>query len=68
MPKHVVHKSDGEATKDFASMLDCVRAGAAGVIEHDARPGAVVCSAEAPRGRLLSESIVLAEAHAKELG
>ena len=68
MPKHVVHMSDGEAAKGFASLLDCVRAGADGVIEHDARPVAVVCSAEAPRGRLLSESIALAEAHAKELG
>jgi hypothetical protein len=28
----------------------------------------VVRQAEAPRGRLLSESIALAEAHAKELG
>lgn len=68
MAKHVIRMSDAEAAKDFASLLDRVRAGAEVVIEHDARPVAVVRSAEAPRGRLLSESIALAEAHAKELG
>jgi prevent-host-death family protein len=68
MAKHVIHISDAEAVNDFASLLDRVREGAEIVIEHNARPVAVVRPAEAPRGRLLSESIALAEAHAKELG
>ena len=68
MVKRLIHMSDAEAARDFASLLDRVRAGAEVVIEHDARPVAVVRSAEGPPGRLLSESIALAEAHAKELG
>ena len=68
MAKHVIHVSDAEAANDFASVLDRVREGTEVVIEHDARPVAVVRPAEATRGRLLSESIALAEAHAKELG
>jgi hypothetical protein len=38
------------------------------VIEHNARPVADVRPVEAFRGCLLSESIPLAKAHAKELG
>lgn len=68
MAKHVIHVSDKEAADDFASLLARVREGAEVVIEHDARPVAVVRSPELFRGRLLSESIALAEAHAKELG
>jgi len=68
MPKDVIHVSDSEAVSDFGSLLDHVRAGGEVIIEHDARPVAVVRSAEPRRGRLLSESIALAEAHAKELG
>jgi antitoxin (DNA-binding transcriptional repressor) of toxin-antitoxin stability system len=68
MAKDVIHISDKEAASDFASLLARVREGAEFVIEHDARPVAVVRSAEVFRGRLLSESIVLAKAHAKELG
>jgi len=45
-----------------------VNAGAEVIIERDSRPIGVVRQAEAPRGRLLSESIALAGAHAKELG
>jgi len=63
MAKEVIHMSDAEAAKDFASLLDRVRTGAEVVIEHNARPVAVVRPAESPRGRLLSESIALAEAH-----
>ena len=63
MAKNVIHISDAEATNDFGSLLERVRAGAEVVIEHDARPIAVVRPAEA-RGRLLSESIALAESHA----
>jgi len=68
MAKDVIHVSDKEAASDFASLLARVREGAEVVIEHDARPVAVVRPAEAFRGRLLSESIALAKAHAKELG
>ncbi len=68
MLKNVIHVSDSEAVSDFASLLDRVRADVEVVIEHDARPVAVVRSAEPRPGRLLSESIALAEAHAKELG
>jgi prevent-host-death family protein len=68
MAKHVIHVSDAEAANDFAALLDRVRDGAEIIIEHNARPVAVVRPVEAPRGRLLSESIALAETHAKELG
>jgi antitoxin (DNA-binding transcriptional repressor) of toxin-antitoxin stability system len=68
MAKNVIHISEAEATRDFASLLERVRAGAEVVIEKDALPVAVVRAADVPRGRLLSESIALAEAHAKELG
>jgi antitoxin (DNA-binding transcriptional repressor) of toxin-antitoxin stability system len=68
MAKHVIHVSDHEAASDFASLLARVREGAEVVIEHDAQPVAVVRPAEAFRGRLLSESIAMAETHAKELG
>jgi antitoxin (DNA-binding transcriptional repressor) of toxin-antitoxin stability system len=67
-PKHVIHVSDAEAGSDFAASLERVSAGAEVIIERDSRPVAVVRAAEAPRGRLLSESIALAEAHATELG
>jgi antitoxin (DNA-binding transcriptional repressor) of toxin-antitoxin stability system len=68
MAKDVIHISDTEAASDFASLLARVREGAEVIIEHDARPVAVVRAAEVFRGRLLSESIALAETHAKELG
>lgn len=68
MAKHVIHVSDAEAASDFAALLERVSAGAEVIIERDSRPVAVVRAAEALRGRLLSESITLAEAHAKELG
>jgi antitoxin (DNA-binding transcriptional repressor) of toxin-antitoxin stability system len=68
MTKGVIHISDVDAVSDFAWLLDRVREGAEVVIEHDARPVAIVRSAELRPGRLLSESIALAEAHAKELG
>ena len=66
MAKEVIHISDKEAASNFASLPGRVRGGAEVIIEHDARP--VVRPAEVFRGRLLSESIALAEAHAKELG
>lgn len=68
MAEDVIHISDAEAASDFAAILDRVSAGAEVIIERDSRPIAVVRQAPPPRGRLLSESIALAEAHAKELG
>jgi antitoxin (DNA-binding transcriptional repressor) of toxin-antitoxin stability system len=66
--KEVIHISDSEAASNFASLLDRVSAGAEVIIERDSRPVAVVRPAGTPRGLLLSESIALAETHAKELG
>jgi antitoxin (DNA-binding transcriptional repressor) of toxin-antitoxin stability system len=69
MPKHVIHISEKEAAEtSVATLLAHVRAGTEVVIENDARPVAVLRAAEPLPGRLLSESIALAEAHAKELG
>jgi antitoxin (DNA-binding transcriptional repressor) of toxin-antitoxin stability system len=58
MGKHVIHVSDKEAASDFPSLLERVRKGAEVVIEHDARPVAVVRRAE-PAIRTLSECIAL---------
>ncbi len=67
MAKNIIHISEAEATSDFAAVLARVRAGVEIVIGDDTRPVAVVRSAE-PQVRLLSESIALAKAHAKEMG
>lgn len=67
MAKHVIHISEAEAASDFASLLDRVRAGAEIVIEHDARPVAVLHAAE-PVRRTISECIALAKAHEEETG
>ena len=63
-----IHISAAEAARDFAALLARVRAGAEVVIDDDASPAVVLRIAVAPRGRLISESIALGEAHAKELG
>jgi antitoxin (DNA-binding transcriptional repressor) of toxin-antitoxin stability system len=68
MAKNVIHVSDAEAASNLGSLLDRVSAGAEVIIERDSRPVAVVRPPEAAHGRLLSESIALAKAHAKELG
>ncbi len=62
MAKHVMHVSETEAASDFASLMARVRAGAEVVIEHHARPIAVLRPAE-PHVRLLSESLRLAREH-----
>ena len=67
MGNRVIRVSEAEAVGNFGSLLDKVRSGAEVVIEHDARPVAVVRPAE-PASRSISECIALAEAHAKELG
>lgn len=58
MAKHIIHISDAEAASDFASLLERVRTGAEIVIEHDARPVAVLHAAE-PVRRTISECIAL---------
>lgn len=63
MARSVIHVSEAEAASDFASLMARVRAGAEVVIEDNAQPVAVLRSAEPQPGRLLSESIALAEAH-----
>jgi antitoxin (DNA-binding transcriptional repressor) of toxin-antitoxin stability system len=67
MADRVIHISEAEASSDFAGVLARVREGAEVVIESGKLPVAVVRPAE-PHVRLLSESIALAKAHAKELG
>lgn len=68
MPKKVICISESEAASDFALVMTRIREGAEVVIERDAKSVAVVRPAEAMLGRPISESIALAEAHAKELG
>ena len=68
MNNHVIHVSETEARDDFASLLDRVRAGAEVVIEDNSNPIAVLRPASKGSGRLVSESIVLAEEHATDLG
>lgn len=63
-----IHISEAEAERDFSGLMARVRAGAEIVIEKEAAPAIVLRVAGEPRGRLLSESIALAEAHAKETG
>lgn len=62
-----VHIPESEAVRDLPALLARVRAGEEIVIEKDASASVVLRTAE-PKGRLLSESIALAKAHAKELG
>jgi prevent-host-death family protein len=61
------HISEAEAGEKFAELISRVRAGDEVVIEEDSAPLAVIRPADPPR-RSISESIALAEAHAKELG
>jgi antitoxin (DNA-binding transcriptional repressor) of toxin-antitoxin stability system len=58
MAKPVIHISDAEAARDFAGLLARVSAGAEIVIEHDARPVAIIHAPESPR-RTISECIAL---------
>jgi hypothetical protein len=68
----VIHISAAEAARDFASILARVREGDEFIIEDDREDdwaaSVLLRAVEPPKGRLLSEVIALAEAHAKELG
>jgi prevent-host-death family protein len=68
MAKQVIHMSDREVAGNFTALLDRVRAGDEVIIEQGSRPVAVLRPVEPPGGRLISESIALAKAHAEELG
>ena len=69
MARHVIHLSEKEATTtSVETLLAHVRAGAEVVIEDGERHFAVLHVAEPLRGRPISESIALAETHAKESG
>jgi antitoxin (DNA-binding transcriptional repressor) of toxin-antitoxin stability system len=68
MPKSVVHISEAEATSNFAEVLARVRAGAEVVIEGKEPVVVAACTPTSQAGRPLSESIAMAETHAKELG
>lgn len=58
MADHVIHISEAEAARNFASLLARVRAGAEIVIEHDKLPVAVL-RAPAPSRRTISECMAL---------
>jgi antitoxin (DNA-binding transcriptional repressor) of toxin-antitoxin stability system len=62
------HISEAEAADDFPGVMARVRSGSEVIIEDGSYPVAVIRPAGLPRARKLSESIALAEAHAKELG
>ena len=63
MPRHVVHISEAEAASNFADVLARVRA-VAEIIIDGREPVVIAARPSRPEpGRLLSESIALAEAH-----
>lgn len=64
MSKNVIHMSEAEAAAtDVATLLKRVDEGAEIIIKRESRPAAILRSEHAAPGRLLSESIALAEAH-----
>jgi len=64
MAKEIIHISEAAVTDtDIATLLKRVDEGAEIVIERKSRPPAILRSEHARPGRLLSESIALAEAH-----
>lgn len=64
----MIHISEDDAARDFAGLLARIRSGAEVVIERGSLPPIVMRARTEPTGRLLSESIAMAEQHAKELG
>ena len=63
----VIHISEADAARDFASLMSQVRAGAEVIIENETSPAAVLRAATPPR-RSISECIALAKAHEEESG
>lgn len=62
-----IHISADEAVRDFAALLNRVKAGTEVVIE-DGSTAVAVLRPPAPPRRSISESIALAEARSKKLG
>ena len=60
--------SEADAIRDFAGLLARVRAGDEVRRGNDADPGVFVRMSRCSAGRTVSESLALAEAHAKEKG
>jgi antitoxin (DNA-binding transcriptional repressor) of toxin-antitoxin stability system len=58
MAEPVIHISDAEAERDFASVLAQVRAGAEVIIEHDTEPVAIL-RAPLPEPRNLAACVEL---------
>jgi antitoxin (DNA-binding transcriptional repressor) of toxin-antitoxin stability system len=63
MADHIIHISEEEAARNFADVLARVRAGAEVVIDGGEPIVVTVRPSKPEPGRLLSESIALAEAH-----
>lgn len=63
MEKEVIHISEAEAIGDFKSLLARVKDGWEAVIETNGRVVAVISPATQRPGRLLSQSVGLADAH-----
>ncbi len=63
----LIHISETEAVRDFASVLTHVRAGAEVVIESDHRPIAVLRPSPAQPDRLLSEVIASLEKRGSDI-
>jgi hypothetical protein len=63
-----IHISEADASANFEGLMARARAGAEIFIEKPALPDVVLRVADRPSGRLFSESIALAEAHAGETG
>jgi antitoxin (DNA-binding transcriptional repressor) of toxin-antitoxin stability system len=63
----IIYTSEVEATRDFASLMAHVRAGAEVIIEDGHAPVAVLRAAN-PLNRSISESIARAEAYTRALG
>jgi hypothetical protein len=68
MDMATIHISEDEAIRDFPGLLARAHLGLEIVIEKESAAPIVLRKAAEPRGRLLSESIALADAHASETG
>ena len=67
MAKHIIHISELDGARDFATLLERLTVGEEIIIEDDSRPLAVVHPASNTH-RTLSECIALARAHEEERG
>src|SRR5580704_3124690 len=66
MDMATIHISEDEAIRDFPGLLARAHLGVEIVIEKESGSPIVLRKVAEPRGRLLSESIALADAHARE--